>query len=75
MARPDPQAHVNAWADTNLLREPEADNGRDLSPATKKKNQLYQDLQGHVSIVQEERRQQEAMMEELKKGIEDLKKA
>ena len=55
-----------------MLQEPELDARRELSLATKKMNQLYQDLQGHVSIVQEERRQQEVLMKELEKGIEDL---
>ena len=75
MALPDSHAHVNAWADTNLLQAPHPDANRDLSPAMKRKNQLYQDLQGHVSIVQEERRQQETMMEELRKTIDELKEA
>ena len=75
LALPDSHAHINAWANTHLLQALHPDANRDLSPATKKKNQLYQDLQGHVSIVQEERRQQEAMMGELRKTIEELKEA
>ena len=54
-AKPDKNAQVNAWAETNPLLTVQDEEGTcALSPTTKQKYQQHKDLQGHYVIMVED---------------------